>query len=103
MRNFIIGLALIIGSQAAMAATITARVSATILNPVTVSLQQNQASKSFAGIDPQHLKVVSTQNLSYDLSRNSDDVCLFKTPDKNASGRTQLLASSCESVVVNFN
>jgi hypothetical protein len=101
MRNIIITLFLVIGSQSAIAASVTARASATILEPVKISFQAE--TSDYAAIDTaDKLHIESAHDIHYDLSRNAGDVCLFAAQDGQGA-EPRLALASCETYTVNFN
>ena len=101
MRNIIITLALVLVTQAAIAAQVTARASATILEPVKISFQTEAAD--YAAIDvADKLHIESARDIHYDLSRNAGDVCLFTAQSKQ-NAEPKLALASCETYTVNFN
>ena len=103
MRNTIFTLLLLIGTQTAMAATITARISANVLEPVKISFQTQNDKQDFAAIDgQQNLAVESARNLRFELTHKPSDVCLFSAQDSER-GEPKMALASCETYTVNFN
>jgi hypothetical protein len=101
MRNTIFTLLLLLGTQTAVAATVTARATATILEPVKVSFQteHHEYASINGGTD---LNVESARDLHYELSRKSGDLCLVKGQQEH-TGENKLALANCETYTISFN
>ncbi|MBD3671876.1 MAG: hypothetical protein HUJ29_13985 [Gammaproteobacteria bacterium] len=86
----------LLGQQQLHAATATANISANVLKPVYVSMQQPSSESRVA--------ISSIQLMHYDLSHKASDVCLLAdTQSHNTFTDSPLAMAQCESYTVNFN
>lgn len=100
MRStLIITLFAILGLQQAQAATVTANVSARILEPVKVSLQIEQERFAKVRTVEEAVVIESFNDIHYNVSHSSRDVCPLTSAKPNA----QLAQANCETYTVNFN
>lgn len=103
-KTLIITLLLFLGAHQGYAATITARVSATVLEPVNISFHDQR--HDYASIEASDRVVINSANdIHYQLSHRPSDVCLLaNTPSaQDISRDSKLTLASCETYTVNFN
>ncbi|MBD3671877.1 MAG: hypothetical protein HUJ29_13990 [Gammaproteobacteria bacterium] len=98
MRStLIITLFALLGLSQAQAATVTANASATILEPVKISLELDRERYAQVEAAENALQVVSFNDIHYTVSHNGADRCL------QSQGNAQLAMGDCQSFTVNFN
>ena len=100
-KTFIITLFLLLGAHQGYAATVTARVTAHVLEPVNISFQEQ--GRDFAKLELADKVIInSAHDIHYELSHSPSDVCLLdKAP--NAQAESKLALAGCETFTVNFN
>lgn len=96
MRKTLIIAFLLLLTQPALAATITARITATVLGPANITFPQAQPGDTAQVSD--RLAINSTRDLHYELTHQASDVCRLSQAD-----RAETVLASCETFTINFN
>lgn len=96
MRKTLIIAFLMLATQSALAATITANITATVLGPANISFPMEREANTTQVSD--QLAINSTRDLHFELSHQESDVCRLSNAD-----RTGMVLASCETVTINFN